>query len=66
MKESTENSDWWERIKEQRGPQAIAVSTCAVLGTVDTGIQKTDTEKLFACEEFALIPEKTRNEMMTK
>ena len=42
------------------------MSTCAVLGTVDTGIKKTDTEKFFACEEFALIPEKSRNEMMAK
>ena len=46
------------------------MSTCIVLGTVNTGMKekkkKTDTEKFFACVEFALIPEKSYNEIMTK
>ena len=28
--------------------------------------KKTDTEKFFACVEFAMIPEKSYNEIMTK
>lgn len=42
------------------------MAACTVLGTVDTGVEDTDTEKSPACVEFALIPEESHNEMMTK
>lgn len=40
--------------------------SCFVLGAVDTGVEKTNTEKSPACVEFELIPEESHNEMMTK
>lgn len=52
--------------KEQRDTYTIAVATCTVLGTVDTGVKKAGTQKLLACVEFALTPEETHNEMMTE
>lgn len=39
---------------------------CFLLGAVDTGVKKTNTEKSPACVDFELIPEESHNEMMTK